>query len=271
MLLQKWVSKPHASRPATWRNAQDTPAARQHENQQASQQDQTSGSNVRDLVPVVQVNNSQAPKQDFFEKLSGMPEEIWATVGQHFSNSDVATLSSVCRASQQSFWNSDAVWLALGARDNLYLGRSGVPKFTRDAYRRAVFRIDCADLAHVAQAPNAGVDANVFNEASHVLKGLMPADGQEIQLLSNLVTPALESLNFAAAGAAEAFLCRARRRSDLFSQQDLEMFRNAYDYALLQHNLMMDTIEEHLEELETQMWSVEQQVCEDHRSLIMDQ
>lgn len=249
MMLQQWASKRNSDMPAT---------------RLAPSQNETTGENAQDMPPVV--GNNQAPRQDVIETLAGMPQDIQSMVAQQLSNSDISNLSSVCHASHQSFWNSDLVWLALGARDNLCLGRSGVAKFTRDEFRRATFRIDCADLAALADA-----EVNIFGEASHVLKGLTSKDMHEIQLLCRLVGSALESTNFATAGAAEAFLRKAHLRTDLFSRQDLEMLDNAYDYALLQHNLEIEIMEEHWEDLETQMRSVERQVCDDHRALILDQ
>lgn len=267
MMLQKWASKPCLI----------APTPRQHENGPTRQsgQDRSSSEPVVDVIrnepTPPQGKNEPTPPQDILQTIIGAPLEIQSLVAQHLSNSDVASLSSVYRNSHEAFWNSEGVWLAFAARDYLPLCRSGVAKFTRDAYRRAAYRLDCGDLEALASAPQAGADPSLFNEALHVIKGLMPDDAHEIQLLCKVMGPALESLNFIAAGAAEAFLSRAHERTDLLSSKDLQMLDGAYDYALFQHNLMMDTIEEHLEDLETQMRSVEQQVCEDHRSLIMDQ
>jgi len=261
MMLQQWASKPSLT----------LPPARQYASEQAPPPDTTTRQNAQAMTSVEQLGNDQAPSSDILQTISGAPDEIRSMVGQFLSNSDVAAVSSVCPNLNQAFWNSESVWMALGARDDLSLGRSGVAEYTRDAYRRAAFRIDCSDLAALAGAPRSGFDANVFDEASHVLKGLMQDDCREIQLVCSLVGPALESLNFAAAGAAEAFLRTAHDRIDLFSNQDLETLDCAYDYALLQHNLMMDTMEEHQMELEEQMQSVEQEVCNDHWSLILDQ
>jgi len=271
MALQKWASKPSSIVPAARQAAQDMPAAMQHEDEQAPSQDETTGRNRQHVLPVVQVGDAQALRQDVFETLACVPEEIRCLVAEQLSNSDVATLSSVCRTSHQSFWDAEGIWLALGNREQLCLGKSGVAKFTRDAFRRATFRLDCADLAELAGAPHFNADAKIFDEASHVMKGLMSEDVREFHLLFNIIVPELESTNFAAAGAAEAFVRRAHARSDLFSSRDLDVLNNAYDYALLQHNLMMDTLEEHWEDFETQMQSVEQQVCDDHLSLILDQ
>lgn len=270
MALQKWASKPSSIVPVTRQGAEGMAAARQHEDELALSPDEAIGRNGQHVPPVVQVGNAQAQKRDFFDGLACLPEEIQCVVAQQLSNSDVATLSSVCHVSHQSFWDAEGVWLALGAREQLCLGKSGVAEFTRDAFRRAAFRLDCADLAELAGAPHFNADPKVFDEASHVMKGLMSKDVREVQLLCASIVPELESANFAAAGAAEAFLRRAHARKDLFSSQDLDVLDNAYDFALLQHNLMMDTLEEHLEDLETQMQSVEQQVCNDHLSLILD-
>jgi hypothetical protein len=250
MMLQKWASNPPRTQP--------------HENEPALSQDTRRQENVANLTKPVP---SQAIVQAVFEA----PLDIQSLVAQQLSNADIASISSVCRESRQTFWESEGVWLARAAPAGIPLGRSGVAKFTRESYRRAAHRIDCSDLALLAGAPQANADSNLFNEASHVLQGLMPADAVEIQVFCDLMAPALESLNFVAAASAEAFLRKAHRRTDLFSRKDLEMLDGAYDYALLQHNLMMDTIEDHLGDWEMQMQSVEQQVCEDHRSLIMDQ
>lgn len=250
MMLQKWASKPSV-----------TPSARQHENGQPVSQDAKKRQNA---------SNPKELSQGIVQSVAGAPLDIQVLVAQQLSNSDVASVSLVCRDAHEALWNSESVWSTLAAQANLPVGRSGVAKYTRDSYRREAYRIDCGELAVLADAPEANADSNLFNEASHVVKGLMADDTNEIQALFKIMVPALESLNFAAAGSAEAFLRQVRKRKDLFSKEDLEMLDGAYDYALMQHNLMMDTIEDHDHDWEMQMQSFEQQVCEYHRSLILD-
>jgi len=267
MVLSQWSS----TMPNAQQDAEAMPAKKQDDIEQ--EESQYTSKKQNDTTHEVQIGNTsnQVSSKGIFQMVSDAPEELRSIVAQQLSNADTSAMSSVCSSSYQAFWNSEGVWLTLGARDNLSLSRTGVAEFTREAFRRTAYRIDCSELALLAHSPQCGVDANVFKEASHVLGGFVPSDTQEIQLLCKLMRPVLESLNFAAAGAAEAFLRRAHDRTGIVSSQDLEMLDDAYEYALLQHNIMMETIEDHLEELAVQMRNVEQQVCDEHRSLIMDQ
>lgn len=266
MMLSHWASKSNSTRPMAEQDAQDMPAMEQHRNEKTESQDASERLNEEEMKPTEQVLS-----QDILQLISASPLEVRCMVAQYLSNANVAAASSVCSSSYEAFWESEGVWLILGMRDDFSLGRSGVAEFTREAFRHAAYRIDCGNLAVLAASPQSGADVNVFKEACHVMRGLMPSDAREIQFLCTLMRPALESLNFTAAGAAEEFLRRAHSRTDIFSSEDYEILNSAYDYALLQHNLMMETMEEHMDELDAQMQSVEQQVCHDHWSLIMDQ
>lgn len=209
----------------------------------------------------------------FGATLGRAPAELRAAVSQYLSLADLAAVSCTSSGLREELWEVPEVWMATAVRDGLSLGSGhGVLCFgaskVRDAFRSATFRIDLGRLeakaSHVAHPLASGHTATLL-EAAHVLRGLMPRDGEAIvRRLVELMTPVLLDHGVAAAPAAEGFLGVARGRSDLLCQADLEALQDAYGHAVLQQELVNEIMCEHFGEVEAQMRTtiMELQRCE---------
>jgi hypothetical protein len=164
----------------------------------------------------------------------GLPADISAMLTTFVDLADVAQLGATSRSGRDGFWYSHQMWTALATARGLKKSRtSPLQDAAPECFRKNFFRIDDDHpRALLSQARNARRPAaEILNEATHMLRGLMPQDGHSTLLC---VLDAAENAiwfdgasNDRVAHAMGSFLQVARRRDDLLSASQLEQLENA--------------------------------------------
>jgi len=204
-----------------------------------------------------------------------LPAELSAEVLACLPLSDIFFVASVDQRSQREHWDAPEVWSALARRERVSSLGSGEQQVhaehfvelssaagprAREAFRKAALRVDGSGLIalfngnRLRAAP--GDFAPIFEEASLVLRGLMPQDGKlATKGLCKLLGPALRSYDVGdcrQGEQAERLLSLARRRQDILSKGQIARLEAAGDHAAALGKLLDDISSEHEDELEAQ-------------------
>mmetsp|Transcript_83058 Transcript_83058/g.144212 ORF Transcript_83058/g.144212 Transcript_83058/m.144212 type:complete len:415 (+) Transcript_83058:53-1297(+) len=197
-----------------------------------------------------------------------LPREIWAEVARLLELRDFRAVGFANVTTQQRFWSAPEAWRMLAADRGVELAfctRSLAPfaseqehaRNFREAFRRGVFRIGGERLDQLSAA-GPGVrgrgHAAVLEEASHMVRGLMPSDGvAAVERLSEVAERALQAhdpANKEGASAASTFLEVLRRRPDVFDVSQVERLESAYASALQLEEFMEVAMQGHSDQME---------------------
>lgn len=154
-----------------------------------------------------------------------LPVDIAASLATFVNVADLSELGVASQAVRERCWEPHQVWTVLAVERHLH---SMVPlpvdlAGPRERFRMAYFHLDAggADdrLNKAREAGGCDWPVRVLEEASHMLSGSMPRDGEALTSrvydAAEAAFQAHEVLSDSAAQAAEAFLAVARRRSDV--------------------------------------------------------
>jgi len=207
--------------------------------------------------------------------LGMLPTELSAEVLACLPLSDLFSVASVDQRSQREHWDAPEVWSALARRERVSSLGSGEQQVhaehfvelssaagprAREAFRKAAFRVDGSGLmalfkGHRLRA-RPGDFTPIFEEATLVLRGLMPQDGKLATTgLCELLGPALRSYDVGdcrQGEQAERLLSVARGRQDILSKGQIARLEAAGDHAAALGKLLDDISSEHEDELEAQ-------------------
>mmetsp|Transcript_41211 Transcript_41211/g.94789 ORF Transcript_41211/g.94789 Transcript_41211/m.94789 type:complete len:324 (-) Transcript_41211:80-1051(-) len=176
--------------------------------------------------------------------IAALPEEVLCEVITFMGLKDASAVGTVNRKLGSQLWDDAEVWIALGPHHGLQLplpGTCRTPGAMRQVFRRMAHRID-ENFLHVMGAglrSSSLGDAQIemfLQEAQHMARGLLPCDGTDVvQVLSQSIEQALllhDHTNKGMATAVEQFMDLARRRSDVFTFAELELFEHAIENAV---------------------------------------
>mmetsp|Transcript_41814 Transcript_41814/g.75925 ORF Transcript_41814/g.75925 Transcript_41814/m.75925 type:complete len:312 (-) Transcript_41814:176-1111(-) len=177
--------------------------------------------------------------------VEALPVEVLCEVITFMGLKDASAVSTVDRKVCSQLWDSPEVWISLSPHHGLQLPLSsacGLPGSMRQAFRRSLHRIDGQCLHSLGAgvcSSVSGLDCEIelfLAEAKHMVCGLLPSDGSEIvQVLSEGVEQALllhDHTNKGMATAVQQFMEIAKRRSDIFTYVELDLFERAIDNAV---------------------------------------
>lgn len=209
-----------------------------------------------------------------------LPEDLCGRIAVHCGFQGVGALAASCKIMQLQLWESQEVWLALSMAFRLPSAsvafRSAClccpGRDARDAFRRAHFRTDLAELRALVAV---GRPQPILEEAAHVACGLLPGD-LPLSGLSDFIQMASRSLGahdperLVAIAAAEQLLRAARRCMELFTEEQLENLEYAYNSVHQLHSLMLSSMRNSYEEvLEQSFWQCQSPADDqEHRELV---
>lgn len=211
------------------------------------------------------------PASNLLDTLAGLPVELRSEVSQRLSLSDLAAVGATGSGARRNFWDVADVWVGLaehhGCCAALAAAGAKVPAGTdahasavREAFRKASFRIDGSGLLAIfggpAPTPRLGDFGPLFEEAAHVLSGLMPGDGGlAVKWLCEILSPGLRSYDATderMAAAAGSLLKVVRRRQDILTKAQIERLVAENGHSVDLARLLSSVTQEHDDQLERQ-------------------